>query len=69
MKDISHILEEERLHYVKCRTCGNYFDCRNLSEVLDHTYENNRLNSDFTFSRRLPEPVEYLKGKIKIPQN
>jgi len=30
----------ELQHYMQCNTCGEYFDMRDLSEVMKHEHEN-----------------------------
>jgi hypothetical protein len=28
--------EEDRLHFIQCTVCGQWFDCRDLAEVIAH---------------------------------
>jgi hypothetical protein len=44
LDSIDHIPHDEQVHFVQCAVCGNYFDCRNLSEVFEHEH----INADLT---------------------
>ncbi len=68
MKAIDGIPEDEKRHFLKCDICGNYFDCRNLGDVLMHTHET-LPKGDFIYSKEVSKPIAYLKGKIAIVQN
>jgi len=64
-----HIPEHERHHYIKCELCNQYIDCRNLAQVIMHTHQKINFTPNFISSRKLSEPVEYLKGKLEIIPN
>jgi len=68
MKAINDIPKEDKCHFLKCDLCGNYFDCRDLADVLMHTHEN-LPKGEFNYSRDVSQPVAYIKGKIAIAQN
>jgi hypothetical protein len=68
MKDIKHLAEHEKIHFLMCETCNEYFDCRNLSQVFEHIHED-LPQADFKSSRKMDEPIEYLQGQISIGQN
>jgi hypothetical protein len=68
VKNLEQIPESEKHYYVKCEVCNDYFDCRNLNEVVVHLHEE-YLDSTFTSSRKVPEPFVYLKGRVLLNQN
>lgn len=68
MKNLKRVPESEKHYYVKCEVCNDYFDCRNLDEVVSHIHEK-QFDATFTSSRKLPEPFGYLKGKVLVHQN
>jgi len=68
MESICHIPKHERHYYAQCETCHSYFDCRDLSQVLEHTHQNIQ-HASFTISHKRGEHSEYLKGKIPVGRN
>lgn len=68
MKNLSTVAEYERHHYIRCELCGEYFDCRDLSQVFEHEHEN-LPQPTFTSSMKIDEPIEYIQGKLEIVQN
>jgi len=45
MHSISHLPEDEQIHYVKCTVCGLYMDCRDLSDVAKHEHRTRPVTS------------------------
>ena len=38
-KDADGIAETEADHFMECPGCGQWFDMRNLSEVIEHVHD------------------------------
>ena len=68
MKTIKHLSSSERKHYLKC-SCGDYFDMRDLQEVVNHLHLLKNIEAGYSHSVRLDEPVAYSKKKRKIGLN
>jgi hypothetical protein len=68
VKSLKTIPESEKHYFVKCEECNEYFDCRDLNQVVSHLHEDN-IHLTYTSSRKVPEPFVYLKGKVLIDQN
>ncbi len=66
---LDKVPEHERHHYAKCIECFEYFDCRDLSQVVEHMHDNQAVDSSWNSSKKVNEPVEYLKGSIQIDCN
>ena len=63
MKNIDHLPQEEREHYILC-DCGTYIDMRDLSDVINHLHIMNIAEADWSYSIRKGEPAAYpRKGK------
>ena len=39
MENIDHLPDNIKRHYVRCPVCKDYFDMRNLRQVLEHVHE------------------------------
>jgi hypothetical protein len=68
MDNLNQIAKEEQIHYAKCSICNSYFDCRDLSEVVDH-FHDDIPEVKFDSSRRIDEPVEYITSRYRLNQN
>jgi hypothetical protein len=68
MTNLFLIAEYERHHYIRCKLCNQYLDCRDLSQVFEHEHEN-LPEPSFTSSKKTDEPIEYIQGKLQIIQN
>lgn len=56
MKSISHLPKNEQQHFDQCNTCGEYYDMRDLSDVLSHEHDTVIL-----------DPVISKVNKVSIP--
>jgi hypothetical protein len=70
MKTRKLISKTERHHFMKCE-CGDYFDMRDLKEVMKHFHKSNALSeaADYSHSVKIGEPHLYSKNKNKITIN
>jgi hypothetical protein len=68
MDNLQEIPKHEQHHFIRCNLCGSLFDCRDLSQVLFHTHQEVN-SSEFTSARKVPEPILYIKGKVKLTIN
>lgn len=68
MKSLVNISLAERIHFMKCSICSNYFDMRNLSEVFAHEHAtklSNKLKKHI--SRKKGENCEWFaKKKVNL---
>lgn len=65
-------------HALTCPTCGMEIDCRDLGQVLAHGQYNEQtgkyechepVDMPYSSSRKVGEPVEWMKDKRKIDLN
>lgn len=70
MKTLRSIPRTERHHYMKCE-CGEYFDMRDLKDVMQHLHKSHELinAADYTHSIKVGEPHIHTKSKTKITIN
>ena len=68
MKSIKHLSKEEQCHFIKC-DCGEYVDMRNLQEVFEHQHWSSTPKAQWTYSKKLGEPIAYTAGGQKIKLN
>jgi hypothetical protein len=68
MKSIDHLHPEEQKHFIQC-DCGEYFDMRNLAEVVNHFHSTKFPEPEWTYSVRIGEPVAHLKNQKTIDLN
>lgn len=59
---------ENTEHFLKCRTCGEYFDMRDLSQVAEHEHSGIDIKGKYN-SKKVGEPTEYLKDKTSVNLN
>jgi hypothetical protein len=62
------IPKNEVQHFIECEQCHEYFDCRDLSQVLQHTHQPVKTTDSF-IARKISEPIEYLNGKVRLNSN
>jgi len=67
MNSLREIPKAERHHFMKCQ-CGEYFDMRDLKDVMKHFHKSQALvdNAEYTHTIKVGEPQVYTKSKIKI---
>jgi hypothetical protein len=70
MKTLKDIAKAERNHFMKCE-CGEYFDMRDLKDVMKHFHKSQALvhAAHYSHSIRVGEPNIYTKTKKKITIN
>lgn len=70
MKSIKLFSPEERRHFMKCE-CGEYFDMRDLADVMKHFHKSAALekNAEYSHSIKVGEPHIYRKNNKKITIN
>lgn len=70
MKTLKSIPRSERNHFMKCE-CGDYFDMRDLEDVMKHLHKSKALvdATSYSHSIRVGEPHIYTSGKKKITIN
>ena len=70
MDSIKLFSPEERRHFMKCE-CGQYFDMRDLKDVMKHLHKTAELikNAEYSHSVKVGEPHIYTKKKQKITIN
>ena len=67
MKSLKKIPLDQHKHFAKCK-CGQYFDMRDLSDVLSHEHQNNQ-SVTFSLGKRMGEAVQYSKNKKRLTFN
>lgn len=68
MNDLNNVSPEDRIHFSQCCICNQYFDCRDLTEVVEHFHENIS-PPEFSSSKRVFDTKEYLGKRFTIDQN
>lgn len=70
MKSLKGIPQQARRHFMKCE-CGEYFDMRDLKEVMKHFHKSKALvdATKYSHSVKVGEPHIYTKNKKKITIN
>lgn len=70
MKSLESLPEDERKHFMKC-PCGEYFDMRDLCDVMKHFHAGEELpqQAQYSHSVKVGEPHLYTKNKKKITIN
>ena len=70
MKSLELLPREVRRHFMKCE-CGEYFDMRDLKDVMKHFHKSEALarEANYSYSVKLGEPEIYTKSKKKININ
>jgi hypothetical protein len=70
MKTLKSIPVTQRNHFMKCE-CGEYFDMRDLKDVMKHFHKSNELvkAANYSHSIKVGEPHIYTKNKKKITIN
>jgi uncharacterized C2H2 Zn-finger protein len=70
MKTLKSIPVTQRNHFMKCE-CGEYFDMRNLKDVMRHFHKSKDLaqSANYSHSIKVGEPHIYTKSKRKITIN
>lgn len=70
MKSLKHISKNQRHHFMKCE-CGEYFDMRDLKDVMRHFHKSEALarEAEYSYSIKVGEPQIYTKDKKKITIN
>jgi len=65
--NISHLSDNEKMHFHCCKYCGNYFDMRDLAEVILHSNNNcqgmEKPTIDFGSAKRVGDPHEFLNDE------
>ena len=57
MKNLDKVPNEEKMHFIKCPKCGEYFDRRDLAQISDHVHA---AEPKWTRERRVGHPEESL---------
>ena len=70
MKTLRTIPKSQRGHFMKCE-CGEYFDMRDLKDVMKHFHKSQALveAAEYSYSIKTGEPYAYTKGKKRITIN
>ena len=68
MKSIDHLDKDEQKHFIRCG-CGNYYDMRDLNQVVEHMHEENIPSPGWTYSIKKGESVCYTANGRKIDLN
>jgi hypothetical protein len=70
MKSLKLLPQQVRRHFMKCE-CGEYFDMRDLKDVMKHFHKSEALahEADYSHSTKVGEPHVYIKSKKKITIN
>ena len=67
MKNIDHLPESEKQHYILC-DCGSFIDMRNLGDVFSHMHAQ-LPQPEWSHSKKSGEPALYLKSGGRIDLN
>lgn len=71
MKSIDHLPESEKVHFIQCSLCDEYYDMRDLDQVLKHQHAG-LPKPEWLSSIKKGDPTEYPnpdKGIDKIDLN
>jgi uncharacterized C2H2 Zn-finger protein len=64
MNSLSEVPAKDHEHYTKCPTCENYFDMRDLQQVVDHQHWLEAPTATFSHSTKWGKHGEvYINGK------
>lgn len=79
MKNIDHVPDDEKQHFMKCPVCHEYFDMRDLGQAFQNFHDAvpnprnisplRKVNPEWGNSARLGSPEEFLNGKIRVNRN
>jgi hypothetical protein len=70
MKTRKSIPRDHRHHFMKCE-CGEYFDMRDLKDVMNHLHKSSALSNttEYSHSITIGEPIVYTRSKNEINLN